>query len=246
MSARVASSPWSKSRSSAIWRTRPEHTATAAAGAGASRAFGGHADLLRRQREAALGPPRGSRRPGPGRDAGRPRHACGAARLAVVRRPLRDRHESEVREHRAAGPVGLGRSALPPGGHLLRHGAGAARHATDVAELPPGLLGDAGRGAVAQHLVALVEGPLEAAQGASRSLEHGPQLQEVGHVAHGVGDLARPRSDAGANPRAGRPWAARRRASGRPGAPARAWTGPGTRRRSACRTPSRARRRRHP
>ena len=36
MSARVARRPWSKLRSSAIWRTTPEHTATAAGGAGAS------------------------------------------------------------------------------------------------------------------------------------------------------------------------------------------------------------------
>ena len=66
----------------------------------------------------------------------------------------------------------------------------APRHAPDVAQLPPGLLGDAGRRAVAEHLVALVEGPLEPAQGAQPVGQHRPQLEQVGDVAHGVGELA--------------------------------------------------------
>jgi len=71
----------------------------------------------------------------------------------------------------------------------LRDGAGAARHAPDVPQSPPGLLGDAGRGTVAQHLIALAERPLQPIERAEALGEHAPELQEVGDVVDGIGDL---------------------------------------------------------
>ena len=159
-SARVASSAWSKSRSSAIWRTSPEQTATAAAGAGVSRP------------RTACGSARCSSPPRDGvedlagaallqmpavdpagRAAARPR--CWGGRCD-------DGQERQIRQHHAPRTV-RGRRALPPRRDLLGHGAWSARTCPDVAQLPPGLLGDAA-GAVAQHLIAFVEGPVEAAE----------------------------------------------------------------------------------
>ena len=189
MSARVARSPWSKSRSSAIWRTTPEHTATAAGGAGASRPSEGiriwSGGRARPRSTARMISAASALRQVPPVDA-----AGGTQLVAVARRPLRQGEEAEVRQHHAAGPVGLGRGALAPRRHFLRHGAGAARHAPDVAELPPRLFGDAGRRAVAQHLVALAERPLQASQRPQPLGEHVAQLQQVGDVVEGVGDLA--------------------------------------------------------
>ena len=123
MSARVARRPWSKSRSSAIWRTTPEQTATAAGGAGRP-ALRRHPDLVRRELEAALDRLHDFGGPTLGQVA--PVDAPGGAQLvAVSGRALREGEESQVRQHHAAGPVGLGRRAFAPCGHFLGHGAGA-------------------------------------------------------------------------------------------------------------------------
>ena len=111
--------------------------------------------------------------------------------LGVTRRSLRNGQQTEVREHHASWPVGLGCGALAPRRDLLCHGARAARHAPNVPQAPPGLLGDARRGAVAQYFVAFAESPLQSIEGAQTLGEHGPQLQQMGDVAHGIGDLAR-------------------------------------------------------
>ena len=245
MSARVARSPWSKSRSSAIWRTTPEHTATAAAGATASRPSVGI-------RIWSGGSPR-PRLTAARISAARPWARCrpstpaGSAELvAVAGRALGDGEQAEVRQDHPSGAVRLRGGALAPRRHLLGDAAAPARHAADVAQLPPGLLGDAGRRAVAEHLVALVEGPFEAAQGPEPVGQHDPQLQQVGHVVHGVGDLAlrdrtlQPVREPVGLGQGDAP------ASGRPAGRAKGRTSRGSRRRSGCRTRWRGRCRRRP
>ena len=114
--------PWSKSRSSAIWRTTPEHTATAAAGAGASRPSDGMRICSGPAARPAPTASRISRGPSLGQVAAV--DAAGATQFVdVVGRPLRDRLERQVGEHHAPRPVALGRRALTPGRHLLGHGA---------------------------------------------------------------------------------------------------------------------------
>ena len=152
-------------------------------------ALRGHPDLLRRPVEAALD---GLEDLG-GTSLGQVPavDAAGAAQLVpVAGRPLREGQEPEVGEHHAPGPVATRPRCAPARPPPPARRRGAPRHAPDVAELPPGLLGDAGRGAVAQHLVALVEGPLQPAEGVQPLGEHDPQLQQVGDVVDGVGELA--------------------------------------------------------
>ena len=98
--------------------------------------------------------------------------------------------EPQVRQHHATRAVGLCGSALAPRRHLLRHGARAARHAADVAQLPPCLFGDARWRAVAEHLLAFAQCPFQAPECPQLFGEHVAQLQQVGDVVQGVGDLA--------------------------------------------------------
>ena len=122
MSARVASRPWSKSRSSAIWRTTPEQTATAAGGAWRVPALRGHPDLLRREGEAALDgledlgrPPWARWRPSTPR-VPRSSSLLRGGRCVIASSPRSERTMRRGRLFSAA-------RALAPRRHLLRDGS---------------------------------------------------------------------------------------------------------------------------
>ena len=185
----MARSAWSKPRSSAIWRTSPEQTASAAGGAGDFAALARQAEALGWELEPAVDGLEDLGRPAPGQVP--PVDPAGATQfIGIVRRALRYGQEPEVGQHGTPGPVRGGCRALAPRRHLLGHPSGAPRHAADVAEPPPRLLGVSRRGAIAQDLVALVEGPLEPAHVLQPLREDGVELQEVGDIAHGVLELA--------------------------------------------------------
>ena len=191
MSARVASRAWSKSRSSAIWRTSPEHTATAAGGAWASRPSEGmrmrsagasspRCDGLAGSRPPALGPGAGRRRRG--RAAAPPRSAAGAARW-----PAAPRSESTM----APRPVGLGRACVratrpPPG---PRRGSGATCCGCPPASTTPprGRAGGVRSVSTWSHSSRAQSRRPSALR---RSAEDGPELQQMRHVADRVGELA--------------------------------------------------------
>ena len=124
-------------------------------------------DAVRRQVDAALdgpedlgGPPVGEV---PAVDP------TGAAQLVrVAGRSLRDGEQPEVREHHAPGPVRLRRGAFAPGRHLLGDARGCG---ADMLRMSPSFhqasSGTRAGASVAEHLVALAEGPVEPAQRAA-------------------------------------------------------------------------------
>ena len=189
MSARVARRPWSKSRSSAIWRTTPEHTATAAGGAGASRPSDGM-----RIWSGGRSRPRSTARM---ISAARPWARC---RPSMPRVPRSSSALRGGRCDRASSPRSdstMRRGRLVSAAVRSRHAAtscATARERRDMPRMSPsfhhassGTRAGARSPSTWSHSL---EGPLQPAQRPQPLGEHVPQLQQVGDVVEGVGDLA--------------------------------------------------------
>ncbi len=118
--------------------------------------------------------------------------AADAPQVRLVRgRALGHRHERQVGEEEAHGPVDLGGPALAPRGQRLRHGGGPAAQGPSLLDPPPRPLGWGGhRGAGAVDL-ALVERPLQPAAGLELGHEPIVELVQVGDVGRRVGHRVR-------------------------------------------------------
>ena len=115
--------------------------------------------------------------------------ASAAQLVRVARWPLRDgeqpRSESTMRRGRLDSAAVRSRQAATS--------CATPRLRRDMLRMSPSFhqaSWERGGRAVAEHLVALAQGPLEPAEGTQSVGQDGSQLEQVGHVAHGVGELA--------------------------------------------------------
>ena len=120
-------------------------------------------------------------------------HAPAAAQLVgALGGPLGDGQHGQVGQHGADRGVRAGGPALPPRRHRLGHAPGLALQGPDVLEAQPGGLGVVGADGAQPQLLALGEGPVEAAEVLELAGQPVVEVEQVGDVARRVRSSGRP------------------------------------------------------